>query len=143
MITKSTERNTRDILWIRGQPLPLLRQRVLQASTETDMIEPESGKPDNWSTLLGSLATLFGALAAWFYRKSGQAARPENKPDAAMLRRELQPILAQLDELTRSLGSTNQLVEETNEKVVRMEGGVRNLGVRLARMEGHQEHAGD
>lgn len=102
-----------------------------------DMLEAESGKPDNWSALLGSVAAFLGALAAWFYRKAGQVPRPEGpKLDAEILREALKPIREQLDTITSSL-------QDTSTKVNRVDGRLDGFSLRLARVEGHQQDAAD
>ncbi len=103
------------------------------------MLEPESGKPENLNTLLGSVATLFAALAGWFYRKAGQVPPvPPGKIDSALLQRELGPILAQLENMAQSLTETHTLAVDTHTEVIRMKGGFDRLSFRLAKVEGNQ-----
>ena len=105
-----------------------------------NMVTPEAGKsPDNWSAVLGAVATFLGALAAWFYRKAGQTPRPlteTQRYDADMLREALEPLREQLENLTSSL-------RETSTKVSRIDGRLDVFSLRLARVEGHLQDNGD
>lgn len=115
-------------------PIPSLK------APQADMVDPGVGSkaPDNWSTLLASVAAFLGALAAWFYRKAGQTPRPADnqKYDAEILRDALEPIREQLESLASSL-------RDTSTKVGRLDGRFDVFSLRLARVEGHQKDYGD